>query len=376
MRRLWIVQVALAAVAQTASTEPPPETTPAPTTVNVVLDAYFNNNFNSPVTGKNLLRAYDLTSNGFGLNQASLVVERPVDVNAGRRFGVRLDLMAGQATDTLQGSPVNEPRPEAYRHIFQAYGTYAAPLGKGATVDFGKWASQLGIEGNYTKDQFNYSRSYWFSFLPYYHMGARVTYPVMSKLNASYWLINGANQTEDFNTYKSQTVLLSGAPASGLTANLVYYAGREQPAADGRAPRGRTHFVDGYLTWELSSRWTFAAEGDYAVMRVEPWSPPQRVTGGAGYVRHRLTSRFSLAGRYVRLNDANGWFSGARQSFNDVTATATLEPAPGVQVRWEVRRDWSNLPYFPGESDGVLRRGQITALMGLVWWYGGKTGAW
>jgi hypothetical protein len=29
-----------------------------------------------------------------------------------------------------------------------------------------KWASSLGIEGNYTQDQMNYSRSYWFEFLP------------------------------------------------------------------------------------------------------------------------------------------------------------------------------------------------------------------
>jgi hypothetical protein len=370
MRGSWIVLLALAAVAQQGHPQP------QQLTVNVLLDAYYGHNFGQPVMGKNLLRAYDLSSNGFGLNQASLVLESPVDTRVGRRFGVRLDLMAGQATDTLQGSPANEPRPEVYRHIFQAYWTYVAPLGKGATVDFGKWSSQLGIEGNYTKDQFNYSRSYWFNFLPYYHMGARVTYPLLSGLNASYWLVNGANQTEDFNSYKSQAVLLSGAPAPGLTANLLYYAGREQPATGGRAPRGRTHFLDGYFTWEAGRGWTFAAEGDYAASRVEPWSAPRLVTGGAGYMRYRLTPRFSLAGRYTRLNDRDGWFSGAGQSLNDLTATATFEPMPGVQVRWEVRRDWSNHAFFPGESAGVMNRSQTTALMGLILWYGGNTGTW
>jgi hypothetical protein len=63
----------------------------------------------------------------------------------------------------LQGGAQNEPRPQVYRNVFQAYGTYVAPLGKGLTIDFGKWASALGPESNYTKDQINYSRSYFFN---------------------------------------------------------------------------------------------------------------------------------------------------------------------------------------------------------------------
>ena len=72
--------------------------------------------------------------------------------------------------------------PQIYRNIFQAYGTYVFPLGKGLTVDFGKWASSLGIEGNYTKDQVNYSRSFFFDYLPFYHMGVRASYKVNDKL--------------------------------------------------------------------------------------------------------------------------------------------------------------------------------------------------
>ena len=84
----------------------------------------------------NLLRAYDVLSNEFSLSQASVIVEHAPDPAAGRRWGGRVDLQFGQATDTLQGNPANEPRPEIYRNIFQAYGTYVAPLGKGVTIDF------------------------------------------------------------------------------------------------------------------------------------------------------------------------------------------------------------------------------------------------
>src|SRR5215471_8675696 len=156
------------------------------TTINLGIDGYYAYNLNHPVGRVNLLRAYDVLSNEFSLNQASVILEHAPDVAAGRRFGARLDLQFGQATDTLQGNPLNEPRPQIYRNIFQAYGTYVFPAGNGLTVDVGKWASSLGIENNYTKDQMNYSRSYWFDFLPFYHMGARVNYKFNDRVGFNY----------------------------------------------------------------------------------------------------------------------------------------------------------------------------------------------
>src|SRR5579872_3939080 len=101
------------------------------TTINIGLDGYYEYNFNAPVGRVNLLRAYDVLSNSFSLNQASVIFDHPPDVANGRRLGGRLDLQFGQATDTLQGNPLNEPRPDIYRNIFQAYGTYIVPVGRG-----------------------------------------------------------------------------------------------------------------------------------------------------------------------------------------------------------------------------------------------------
>src|SRR5215469_4746843 len=42
------------------------------TTINVGVDTYYGYNFNNPVGRVNLLRAYDVLSNEFSLNQASL----------------------------------------------------------------------------------------------------------------------------------------------------------------------------------------------------------------------------------------------------------------------------------------------------------------
>ena len=199
------------------------------TTVNFLFDGYYAYNFNAPIGRDNLLRAYDVSSNAFSLNQGDIVLENAPDVANDKRWGARLDLQFGQATETLQGNAASEPRPEVYRNIFQAYGTYVAPIGTGVTIDFGKWASALGIENNYTKDQMNYSRSFWFDFLPFYHEGARVHYQVNSVVGLNYWMINGTEQTEPFNGYKDQLVGIVLQPSKKFNWTAQYYRGQEHP---------------------------------------------------------------------------------------------------------------------------------------------------
>ena len=145
--------------------------------------------------------------------------------------GMRVDLQFGQATEALQGSAANEPRPDVYRHVWQAFGSYVFPVGRGLQVDLGKFASNLGYETNYAKDNFNFSRAYLFNFLPYYHTGVRTSLPVSDKVTLMYMLTNGIQQAEDFNNFKSNHVTAVVKPGSAFTWITSYYAGQEQ--ADG-----------------------------------------------------------------------------------------------------------------------------------------------
>jgi hypothetical protein len=362
-------QVASAVVpVATPKPEPAPAeaTKPSDTTVNFYLDGYYGFNFNRPASATNALRAFDVSHNSFTLSQGTMVVEKAASLADKRYFGARLDLQFGQATNTLQGSAANEPRPGIYQNIFQAYGTLIAPVGKGITVDMGKFASALGIETNYAKDQMNYSRSYYFNYLPYYHTGLRATYPVHSKMNATYWLVNGANQTEDFNGFKSQAMILNFNPSQAVSGNFNYYNGREIP---GRQP-ARLEIFDTYWSWNANSKLTLAGELDYVRQG------PGRVKGGVGYARYRFTPKWSLASRFGALNDKGGLFSGASQNLREVTLTSTFEMAEGFQMRWEYRRDMSNNPFFTTNRPGELKKNMDTALLGLIWWFGGKQGAW
>ena len=371
------------------------------TTINIGVDGYYAYNFNAPVGRVNLLRAYDVLSNSFSLNQASVIFDHPPDLAAGRRFGGRLDLQFGQATDTLQGNPSNEPRPDIYRNIFQAYGTYIVPVGRGLNVDFGKFASSLGIEGNYTKDQMNYSRSYWFNFLPFYHMGFRTSYPVNDHLALNYWLINGTNQVEPTNSFKDELFGFTATPRKTITWTVNYYFGQDHPdrvsvpptspipvqpglsfAPIIPAPNGRLHIFDSYVSWQTTPKVTLAIEGDYVIERL--WrnsapgesSAPFHADGGAAYLKYQVNPKFALAGRAEYLSDRGGLFSGLNQALKETTATFDYDVANGFLMRYEWRRDFSNQPSFLTDQQGVLSKQQNTVTLGLIWWWGRKEGAW
>ncbi len=366
------VGVSRVAAATPKEEAPKREAEKAETTIQGVMDGYYLWNAARPDSRVNALRAYDGSANSFSLNQAGVVVER-----RGPQWGYRLDVMAGQAAETLQGSPANELRPQVYRHVFQAYGSYTFPAGRGLTVDFGKWASAFGPEGNYTKDQINYSRSYFFNYLPFYHMGVRAKWQATEQASVGYWLVNGANQTEDFNGFKTQVAQLEWKPNARWQWTANYANGQEERGreAGGQGLAGRTQIWDSYLFWDATAKLRLGAELDYVLSRERAGAPVRRVSGGAGYLRYQISPRVYWGQRYVRLNDAAGLFSGVRQSLNDVTATLGVKLAEGFETRWEYRRDWSNVAFFE-QRGGARGRAQDTFTVGLLWWFGAKLGAW
>ena len=368
-------------------------------TINALLDGYYEYNFNSPVGRVNYLRAYDVSSNSFSLNQADIILESAPDLAADRRYGMRLDLQFGQATSTLQGNAVNELRPDVYRNIYQAYGTYVFQLAQGLTVDFGKWASSIGIEGNYTKDQLNYSRSFWFDYLPFYHTGVRAKLALSDQFAVNLWITNGTNQTEAFNSYKDQMIGVVVTPIPAVSWTFNFYDGQEHPDVTyiqnpttaqlslpnqqetyiepiANPPTGRLEIFDQYATWQATKALYLAAEMDYVQERLYTSSSPQRVQGGALYAGYQLTPKFAVAARAEYLADIGGLYTGTTQYLKEGTLTFDYRPADGFLMRGEYRRDESNQPYFLGHLLGDLQTSQPTIALGVVWWFGQKEGAW
>lgn len=342
----------------------------------VALEGFYEYNWNRPYDRVNLLRAYDTRANVFGLQQAAVVLESAPAVDEGRRFGARVDLQFGQATESVQGGAANEPRPDVYRHVWQAYGTYVFPVGRGLTADFGKFASNLGYETNYAKDNHHFSRAYLFNFLPFYHSGLRLSLPLSDQVTVMYLLTNGIQQTEDFNDFKSNHFTAVVQPAGSVTWTTSYYFGQEQP--DGGAPRGPDGFfrvLDSYVAWTATPALGLGLDLSYVTNEGRAEDDALALQGTGLYARYQVSGPAALAVRYERLDD-EGLFGDIDQVLHEFTLTAEHTFAEGFLMRAEFRRDWSNQRFFTGPTGDDPRKAQHTALVGLVWWFGNKRGAW
>ena len=345
-------------------------------TFGTTLEGYYQFNFNEPADRVSVLRAYDARTNSFTLQQAAIVIDAAPKVDAGRRFGVRLDLQFGQAAELAQGNPANEPRPDAYRNVWQAYGSYVFPVGRGLQVDFGKFASNLGYETNYAKDNQAFSRGYLFNFLPFYHTGVRTSLPVSDKVTVLYMLTNGVQQTEDFNDFKSHQVTVVLKPTSAITATGNFFSGQEQPdggAPDG--PDGRFQVLDAYVTYTATSALTLGLDVNHTTNELNTSDDALAMTGVGAYARYQLTPAGAIGLRYEHLDD-EGLFGGIDQVLHEVTLTGEYKLAEGFLVRGEFRRDWSSEDFFSAPTSDTPRAHQNTVLVGLVWWIGNKSGAW
>jgi Putative beta-barrel porin-2, OmpL-like. bbp2 len=319
-------------------------------------DTYYGYNFNNPPSRKNPLRNFDLNHNQFSLNLIELAMERKADP-----LGFRLDLNFG---DTAKFVHAAEPGgSDVYQYLQQAYVTYKAPLGKGLSVDVGKFVTHMGAEVIDTPLNYNYSRSLLFSWaIPYYHFGTRVSYPISDKLTVAGLLVNGWNDVVDNNGGKSVGLSVNITPFKRLNLIQNYIVGAEQPNnGDDR------HVLDTVLTVNANDRLSLMFNYDYGMDRLQ--GERVRWQGVAGYFRFAVTPWFAIAPRVEWYDDPQGFTTGLAQTLKEATFTMEFKARGALLMRAEYRGDWSDRPFFE-KGSGVLSRSQTTATLGLVYLMG------
>ncbi len=168
-----------------------------------------------------------------------ITVEKKNSVDS--RLGFRLDVGLGETVDRVI-SVSDSSRNEATKHILQAYGSYVAP--GGLTIDFGKFVTPIGAEVIETKDNFNYSRGWLFTYGPYYHAGVRAKYAINDKATVTGFLVNGWDNLFENNVKSGKTVgvTLGLTPNKKFALSQTFMSGPEAPLANVPAVSARDNW--------------------------------------------------------------------------------------------------------------------------------------
>jgi hypothetical protein len=335
------------------------------------VDMYYGYNFNTPKTPCvtvggvavfSCLRNFDVAHNSFSLNLTELAFEKKP--TAENRGGFRIDLNYGPTAAMVHGF---EPGGTTlFQNIEQAYISYLAPTGKGLQLDLGKFVTMMGNEVIETKDNWNYSRALLFTLaIPYYHMGARVTYSPNDKVTLQGHLVNGWNNVVDNNTGKSIGGSITLKPTGALTIIENYMGGPEQNNTN----TGWRQMSDTIVTYAANKQVSLAANYDHGQDKVAGSTVMWH--GVAGYLKYQPNPWCAFIPRVEWFDDRDGFTTLVAQKVKEVTLTAELKHKDGVMMRIEYRGDFSNVPYFIKNSAQQVKK-QNTLTVGFVYAFSTK----
>jgi hypothetical protein len=320
-----------------------------------IVDTYYTYNFNEPTTGTfTPLRSFDVKHNQFSVSLLELAFNKAA--TADDRIGFRFDLQYGQTAQVFNTDPLDNNN---LLNVQQAYLSYLAPVGKGLTFEVGKWVTPIGSEPTEAHLNNNYSRGLVYQFGPFYHVGARVSYPVHEKVTLAGLVVNGWNATGDNNSGKTVGGGITVLPTSRVTfiQNVLFGPEQTDNSDDWRT------YSDTNLAFTATDKITTGLNYVYAADEVGGESINWQIL--ALYLKGQITPVFALAPRFEWFSDPDGFvFGGGEQAMKEFTLTAEVKHSRGLITRFEYRRDWSDVDYF--SDDSGPKNNQNTFTVGFI----------
>ena len=303
----------------------------------VDLAAIFN--ANQPASHENFVPGTGTTgkrANEWMLNLAQVQWTRLT--SAQQPIGFTLSLVAGDGSEIVHaGEPDGG---DAFRHIYQASLAYRLP--SGVLLEGGIFPSHIGLEGFYSKDNWNYTRSWLGELSPYYQAGVKAGYAFNEHWSGQLHVLNGWQIIHDNDDGKAVGTQLAYANGP-LSASFNTYVDSDRK------------FGDVVVTHRISPRLQLGASVDLGRDRDANWR------GGGAYVRYAFGDRHALAARAEQFRDPDAGISGASQTLREVTLTYELRPHEHLILKFETRYDRSTARVFADDE-----RTQFLALAGAV----------
>jgi hypothetical protein len=318
-----------------------------------MFDGYVDKNFNSPPSGFNGLRNFDVRSDTLHVNMGMITID-----HAPAPVGFHLDVGFGETFDIIHSGNRD---PNAWKYFKQAYVSVKPKSWHGVELDAGEFVTSAGAEVIETNQNYNYSRSLLFAWaIPYSHTGFRLQYPIGSHFTGSFQVVNGWNNVEPINSGK--TFGFTGAYAwKKVTWNNNYYVGPEHAHTtngwrnlyDTNVVVNQTDNLSWYLNFDYGRDKSIGAD-------VSQW------TGLAGAARYAIGKKYALAARLEFFNDMDGFSTGTAQTVKEFTLTGEYKLTGWLMTRAEFRTDWSDKPFFEKRNQPNGATSQPTVLLGLI----------
>ena len=257
------------------------------------------------------------------------------------------------------------------RHLGLANVSYLAPAAEGLTLQGGIFASLIGYDSLYAKDNFNYTRPWGADFTPYLMMGVNVSYPFTDKLTGTLYAVNGYWHLANANQVPSIGGQVAYKATSTFTLKETLLWGPHQPNTSMEFWR----FLSDTIIERRTERLVVALNSHFATESVDAPARPR-----AWWVAAQLPIRWTIRSSWsATVRPEVAWDSAGRWTLAEQTVkaiTSTLEYR--VPYRWantlmraEYRVDHSRGPgggFFRGGGASVngLKRSQHLWILGVV----------
>src|SRR5260370_18568515 len=258
------------------------------------IDLGYSLDFNHPDNNSFRNRSTAWRVDEVDLNMAGGYVKKRTSEQS--RWGEESMIQGGRTSEGFGFSATapNLPGSPGLRHIGLANVSYLAPAGKGLTVQGGIFASLIGYDSLYAKDNFNYTRPWGADYTPYLMLGVNASYPFTEKLAGALFLVNGYWHLANANSVPSSggQITYKTTPLVTIKDTVLY------GPAQSNTSLSYWRFLSDSIMERKTDRVTIAFEYIYSGERVAaPGHSPALMTTGQLPVHWALTKRLSATVR-------------------------------------------------------------------------------
>lgn len=338
------------------------------TEVSGYASASYSYNFNSPASGENMGRGFDVRHDEFMANKLVVRITKPVEYNA-------FDWTAGYAGTLIFGQDAEFTQAVGLSlgdqgDLFEANLMVNVPIGSGLKIIFGKYGTTIGYESSFSEETYNWSGGNQWTFLePFTHTGVMLSYAPNDQWEVQILVNNGWDIVADNNGAKSLMGTVSYIPNDKTEFYVTGYGGPEQDDNTSNWRKGIDVVLDHHFTPKLDT----VVQLDYGA------EDGADINGGiaewfaAGvWVIYDFTEKVQGALRVDYLNDRDGARTSdapalapfpfnTGQELTSVTFTLNFKPIENVRIAPEIRWDRSTIgTVFDGQDN------QVTGSIGAV----------